>query len=213
LNKANRIRTELLAHALEKAIPRIQTFLLYLERKGKAPNTVLAYRKNLIILARKADLQKPTEVERAIATYKKKNRPATNHYKSKLCDCYARYCKYYKIEWEKPIYTPKLPARPVPTRERTSMFVASAKGELSMKIDIIRQAGYKPIEIQGEKGMPVKDFHKSSVKTASKVISKQKHIRFKYLYGEKIYSHHHNCQSDNGFTSLSFQSIDAHYSQ
>jgi integrase len=158
--KDSYIRTELLAHSLEKHIPSIQTFLLYLERKGKAANTVLAYRKNLVILAKKADLQNPIEVEKAIATYKKKNsRPATNHCKLKLCDCYARYCKYYKIEWEKPIYTPKPSSIQPPTREKALMLVSAAKGTLSMKIDIILQTGLRPIEIQGEKGLQAKDIH------------------------------------------------------
>ena len=86
------IRTELLAHSPEKDIPRIQTFLLCLERKGKTANTVLEYRKNLLILAKWVDLENPIEVENAIAPHKKKNnRPASNHHKSKLSDCYARY--------------------------------------------------------------------------------------------------------------------------
>ena len=39
------------------------------------------------------------------------------------------------------------------------MLVSAAKGTLSMKIDIIRQTGLRPIEIQGEKGLQAKDIH------------------------------------------------------
>ena len=70
--KTTRIRTELLAHSPEKDIPRIQTFLLCLERKGKTANTVLEYRKNLLILAKWVDLQNPIEVEKTIAPIRKR---------------------------------------------------------------------------------------------------------------------------------------------
>jgi integrase len=69
------------------------------------------------------------------------------------------YCKYYKIEWEKPIYTPEPAAIQPPTREKAAMLISAARSELSIKIDIIRQTGYRPIEIQGEKGLRAKDFH------------------------------------------------------
>ena len=148
-------------------LPDIQSLLLYLERKGRLPNTLEAYRKNLILLAQRANLKNPIEVELAVARYKLQDpktkkpstKPASNSYKSKLCDCYAVNCRFFKIEWEKPIYTPEPPAIQVPTRERTSMFVASAKGDLSIKLDIVRQTGCRPIEIQGEKGLRVKGFH------------------------------------------------------
>jgi integrase len=96
----------------------------------------------------------------AIARYKKKNgRPATNNYKSKLCDCYATYCKLNKMFWEKPIYTPEPIAIQPPTAEQCSMLIAAAKGSLSLKIDISTQTGLRPIEIQGDKGLRVKDIH------------------------------------------------------
>ena len=39
------------------------------------------------------------------------------------------------------------------------MFIASARGDLSLKIDISSQTGLRPIEIQGEKGLQVKNIH------------------------------------------------------
>jgi integrase len=39
------------------------------------------------------------------------------------------------------------------------MLIASAKGELSLKIDISAQTGLRPIEVQGEKGSQAKDIH------------------------------------------------------
>jgi hypothetical protein len=88
---------------LQKEIPSIQTLLLHLEGKGRKPATLEAIMKGLKALAVRADLRNTVSVELAIARYIKQNgRPITNNYKSKLCDCYQHYCKFYKIDWEKP---------------------------------------------------------------------------------------------------------------
>jgi len=106
--------------------------LLHLEGKGRSENTRIAYEKNLKALAKRADLKDTKAVELVIARYTKKNgRPITNNYKSKLCDHYATYCKFYKIEWEKPIYTPEPTTIQPPTQERISMLISSARLELS----------------------------------------------------------------------------------
>jgi integrase len=46
-----------------------------------------------------------------------------------------------------------------PTNEKISMLIAAAHRELSLKLDIIAQTRLRPIEIQGEKGLQVKDIH------------------------------------------------------
>lgn len=155
------IRAELLAQPQYiQQLPKIQALLLRLEGKGRSPNTLTAYEKNLKALAQRADLNNPQAVELAIARYKKKNgRPATNNYKSKLCDHYATYCKLYKIEWEKPIYTPEPASIQPPSQERVLMLISSARLELSIKLDISYQTGLRPVEIQGEKGLQAKDIH------------------------------------------------------
>jgi integrase len=153
------IRTELPVQYLQQ-LPKIQSLLLHLEGKGRSPNTLTAYEKNLKALAIRADLSDTKAVELTIARYKKKNgRPITNNYKSKLCDHYATYCRFYKIEWEKPIYTPEPTTIQPPTQERVAILVSSARLELSIKLDISAQTGLRPIEIQGEKGLYVKDIH------------------------------------------------------
>jgi integrase len=154
------IRAELPAQ-LTHQIPTIQSLLLYLEGKGRSENTRIAYEKNLKALALRADLNDTKAVELAIARYTKKStkRPVTNNYKSKLCDQYAIFCKFYKIEWEKPIYTPEPTTIQPPTHEKVQMLVASARGKLSIKLDIIQQTGLRPIEITGEKGLQVNNIH------------------------------------------------------
>jgi integrase len=131
-----------------------------LEGKGRKPATLRAYKQNLKALAHRADLKKPRDVELAIARYLKSNkRPATNNYKSKLCDCYATFCKFYKIEWEKPIYTPEPISIQPPTPEKCLMLIGAARGTLSLKIDLSMQTGLRPCEIQGDFGLEVKDIH------------------------------------------------------
>ena len=111
---------------------RIGKLVLYLEGKGRSKSTQVAYEKNLYYLAKRADLNNTEEVDLAIARYiKNDGRPASNNYKGKLCDCYARYCKFYKIVWEKPIYTPEDHGIQPPSNEKCEMLVASAKGTLS----------------------------------------------------------------------------------
>jgi len=153
------IRTELPAQYIQQ-LPSIQNLLLHLEGKGRSQNTRLAYEKNLKALAIRADLKDTKAVELAIARYKKKDgRAITNHYKSKLCDCYNTYCKFYQIYWEKPVYTPEETTIQPPTQEKIQMLIASARLELSIKLDISAQTGLRPIEVCGEKGLQAKDIH------------------------------------------------------
>jgi hypothetical protein len=153
------IRPELPVQYIQQ-LPRIQSLLLHLEGKGRSPRTIKAYEKNLMVLAKRADLSDTKAVELAIARYKKRDgRPITNNYKSKLCDHYATYCKIYKIEWEKPIYTPEPTTIQPPTKEKVQMLIATARPTLSIRIDLIQQTGFRPCEIQGEKGIQAKDIH------------------------------------------------------
>jgi integrase len=153
------IRPELPAQYIQQ-LPNIENLLLYLEGKGRSENTRTAYEKNLKALAIRADLKDTKAVELAIARYKKKNgRPITNNYKSKLCDHYATYCKFCKIEWEKPIYTPEPTTIQPPTQEKISMLISSARLELSIKLDISAQTGLRPVEIQGDKGLQANNIH------------------------------------------------------
>jgi len=159
LQETQCIRAELPAQYIQQ-LPSIEKLLLHLEGKGRSKNTVEAYKKNLKALAIRADLKDPEAVQLAIARYKKKDgRPVTNNYKSKLCDTYATYCKLHKIFWEKPTYTPEPTTIQPPTEAQCDMFVASAKGTLSICIDISRRTGFRPIEIYGEKGLQVNNIH------------------------------------------------------
>lgn len=67
------IRTELLAHInakvnFAKQIPidqllKIEKVAIYMEGKGKQPNTIDSFRRHINVLARHANLENPQEVE------------------------------------------------------------------------------------------------------------------------------------------------------
>ncbi len=140
---------------------RIDSLVLYLKGKGRGESTQEAYEKNLLYLAQRVNYLNDTQaVELAISNYVKTDgHRATNNYKGKLCDCYARYCKFYKIEWEKPHYTPELHSIQPPSTEKCEILISSAKMPLSIKIDISIETGLRPIEIVGEKGLHTNDIH------------------------------------------------------
>ncbi|XHH08670.1 MAG: tyrosine-type recombinase/integrase [Candidatus Bathyarchaeia archaeon] len=170
------IRAELLTqdsvYGSTKDIPieilfKIEKVAQYMEGKGRQRRTVECFRKHIERLARIANIDNPQEVELAIArlrlidpyTRKQTNKPASNCYKQKMCYTYVNYTKFYKIDWELPEYTVEQRSIQPPSNEKVAMLIASAKGSLSVKIDISAQTGLRPIEIVGEKGIRVRDFH------------------------------------------------------
>lgn len=169
---AKEIRPELPVQYVQQ-IPTIQALLLHLEGKGRSPNTIAVYQSALKALSIRADLTDTKAVELAIARYKQADgRNITNNYKSKLCDCYATYCKFNKTLWDKPVYTPEPTTIQPPTEEKVKILVASAKGRLSILIDISQQTGLRPIEIFGEKGLMVKDIHPDSNTITARITKK-----------------------------------------
>jgi len=158
---------ETLTRSFQEQIPAIQAVLLHLERKGRAPTTTTVYKKCLLELAKRANLQNTQDTELAIARYKKQNpytrqltdKPASNRWKAQLCTAYMHYCKYYKITWEMPTYNLDEKGIQIPSAEKCSVLMASAHEPLSMKIDISTQTGLRPIEVQSDKGLKVKNIH------------------------------------------------------
>ena len=152
---------------------------MHLQRKGKSKRTINRYRKDLIRLAKSTlttepfkgihvDLKNPETVELAIAeskiidwkTKKPTNRKTSNSHKAKMCTAYNHYCKFFKINWEKPIYTPEESSIQPPTAEQASILIAGMGRTLSLKVQISAETGLRPCEIQGENGLKVKDHHK-----------------------------------------------------
>jgi len=150
-----------------KTLLKIEEVKLHLECKGKSANPLDGFERHIKQLALRADLDIPQGVELAIAryklldlrTWKPSNQPVSNTYKQKLCDHYNHYCKFYKINWERPVYKQDTRGIQPPTEEQCQMLMASARGALSIRLDISIQTGLRPIEVQGYKGLRVKDIH------------------------------------------------------
>ena len=154
-------------NTLTHQIPKIQAVILLLERKGKSPLTIETYRKALLGLAQHANLDDTTQTEITIARYKKTNpfthclsdKEVSNRWKSQLCTAYRHYCKYYNIQWEMPIYKHDQRGIQPPSDEKVALLIGASHATMNLKIDISAQTGLRPIEIQGEKGLRVKDIH------------------------------------------------------
>jgi len=161
--KGQRIRAELPA----QTIANIQDVLIKLEADDKAQRTINGYRKNLLILAKKTELNDPEATKLAIARWKNPNgQPASNTYKDKLVSSYQHYAKTHKIEWDKPVYHPDERGIQPPTTEQVKMLVSSAREPLSTKIQLMMETGCRPCEIQGDHGLRARDVH-----TAQKTIT------------------------------------------
>jgi integrase len=127
---------------------------------GKAKRTIAYYRKALKWIAKHADLQNPEAVALEIARCKKPDgTDASNSYKAKLATAYNHFCKLNHIQWEKPIYTPEERGIQPPTEEQVKILISGIATPMSIKIQISAETGLRPIEVTGEKGLRVKDFH------------------------------------------------------
>jgi site-specific recombinase XerD len=154
-------------NTLTQQIAKIQTLVLHLERKGKSPRTIETYKKALLTLAERTNLDNTEQTELAIAHFKKTD-PKThkltdtdvsNRWKAQLCTAYRHYCKHYKITWEMPIYKVDQKGIQPPTDEQIALLIGASHRTMNLKIDISAQTGLRPIEIQGEKGLRVKNLH------------------------------------------------------
>jgi hypothetical protein len=128
---------------------------LFFKRKRKGKRTINRYKKDLIRLSKNTlttepfkgvhvDLKNPETVELTIAE----------------CTAYNHYCKFFKIPWEKPTYTPEESSIQPPTTEQANILIAGMGGTLSLKVQISTETGLRPCEIQGENGLKAKDHHK-----------------------------------------------------
>jgi integrase len=68
-------------------------------------------------------------------------------YKRNLCIAYNKFCKYYKISWNMPTYHPESKGIKIPTKEKIEMLIASAKKPTSIKLQISKETGLRPVEL------------------------------------------------------------------
>jgi len=113
-----------------------------MKNNGKSSYSIKFVDKSLTYISKHANLNQPEEVKHFIAS-----KTVSNGYKKNLCLAYNKYCKYYRIQWEMPIYKPEPKTIKIPTREKLEMLIARAGKTLSLKLTISKETGLRPIEL------------------------------------------------------------------
>ena len=117
-----------------------------MKNEGRSDYSIKFVDKALTYLSKHTNLNEPEQVKQFIA-----NIQASNGYKRNLAIAYNKYCKYYKIQWNMPLYQPEAKTIKIPTKEKLEMLIASAGKTLSIKLTISKEAGLRPVELQNLK--------------------------------------------------------------
>jgi len=118
-----------------------------MKNQNRSDYTIKATDKALTFISKHADLNEPEQVKQFIAN--KQN--VSDGYKKNLCIAYNKYCQYYQIEWEMPLYKPATKIRRIPTTENIEKLIARAGKTLSLKLRISKETGLRPIELMSLK--------------------------------------------------------------
>ncbi|MQY62097.1 tyrosine-type recombinase/integrase [archaeon] len=137
--------------------------LIKLKNQNRSDYTIQTTSKALTTISRYADLNKPEQVKAFIA-----NKQSGNGYKRNLSLAYNKFCDFYKIEWEMPIYKQETKLRRVPTTENVNMLIAKAQKTLSVKLTLSKETGLRPIELCNLKVKDVDLDHKTIYPTTAK---------------------------------------------
>jgi integrase len=121
---------------------RIINLLIQAKNLGQPDTTLRTYASHLKTLANNADINNPETVN----TYLR-NLQRSNTYKKNICKTYAKYCKIFNIQWNRPKYESDTKMIKIPTKERIEMLIASAGKQLALKLRIIMEVGVRPIEL------------------------------------------------------------------
>jgi len=113
-----------------------------MKNNNKSDYTIKFTDKALTYLSKHADLDNPETVKQFIAGLR-----TSDGYKRNLCISYNHYCKYYKIEWEMPLYKSEAKCRRIPTSEKLEKLIAYARRTLSIQLRISKETGLRPVEL------------------------------------------------------------------
>ena len=122
--------------------PTILNILIQMKNNGLSNHTVKWTDKALTHLSKHADLNQPEQVKHFIA-----NKQTSNSYKKNLCLAYKKYCDYYKIKWQMPIYKPQPKIIRIPTKAQVEMLIANARRTMSLKLSLSKETGLRPCEL------------------------------------------------------------------
>jgi len=113
-----------------------------MKNDNKSDYTINFTRKSLTFLAKHASLSEPESVKHFIAQHE-----VSDGYKRNLCIAYNKFCKYYKIKLQMPLYLPEAKNITLPTKEKLLMLIAEAGKVLSLKLSISMETGLRPVEL------------------------------------------------------------------
>jgi integrase len=113
-----------------------------MKNNGKSDYSITFVDKSLTYISKHADLNQPEQVKQFIA-----NLQTSNGYKRNLSIAYNKYCKYYQIQWQMPLYLPEAKTIKIPTNEKIAKLIASAGKVLSIKLTLSKETGLRPIEL------------------------------------------------------------------
>jgi integrase len=120
----------------------ILNVLIKMKNNGKSDYTIKFTDKALTYLSKHANLNNSEEVKAFIASLQ-----TSNGYKRNLCIAHNKYCKYYEVAWEMPLYKPEAKHIKIPTKEKLEMLIASSGKTLATKLTISKETGLRPIEV------------------------------------------------------------------
>ncbi len=121
----------------------ILNILIQMKNKARSDYTIRLVRVSLKHLSRHADLNNPDQVTQFIT-----QKETTDAYKGKLCYTYNKYCKYYKIQWQQPIYKPEPKPIRLPTTEQLDTLINNAHTKtVKIKLTLSKETGLRPIEL------------------------------------------------------------------
>jgi integrase len=112
-----------------------------MKKRGLAYDTIRNVDKALSALSKRCDLQKPDVVKSTIAQLDSAG------YKRNLAYAYDTYAKYYKIEWEKPIYWQPRKLPRIPLEKHIEAIISSACIKTATASAISKDTGLRPIEL------------------------------------------------------------------
>ena len=148
---------------IRPAEAKILNLLVQMKKDNKSDYTINFARKALTFLSQHTSLAEPEAVKLFIATHK-----VSDGYKRNLCITYNRYCKFYGIQWNMPLYQQEAKNITLPTREKIQMLIADAGWLLSTKLMLSMETGLRPVELTRLKVKDLDLEHKTVNPTTAK---------------------------------------------
>jgi integrase len=124
--------------------------VLKLKSDGRKDTTLAPMLKRLKFLAKNVNLNDPEKVKEFIASQQ-----YTDGYKDNLIDAYSHFCKFYGVQWTKPIYMREERITKVPREEDINKIISHGKLKYAVAFSVLRDSGMRPVELGNLK---VKDF-------------------------------------------------------